>query len=141
MAYAGYLIRVGNYTIPQDKYIKAESYSAYVNMQDYEPWTDANGYVHRTPVDLKALKVEFETPAMLTNTEVSELFGKIRENYKDSGEKGRMCEVTAYIPEYDEYVTQMAYLADFTPQIYRTENTTIWYNPIRLAFIGGVADD
>jgi hypothetical protein len=99
MAYAGYLIRVGNYTIPQDKYIKAESYSAYVNMQDYEDWTDANGYLHRTPVDLKALKVEFETPAMLTNTEVSELFRKIRENYKDSGEKGRMCEVTAYIPE------------------------------------------
>lgn len=141
MAYAGYLIRVGNYTIPQDKYIKAESYSAYVNMQDYEPWTDANGYVHRTPVDLKALKVEFETPAMLTNAEYSDLMKNIRENYISGREAGRICNVTAYIPEYDDYVTQVAYLSDFTPQIYRTENTTIWYNPIRLAFIGGVADD
>lgn len=141
MAYAGYLIRVGNYTIPQDKYIKAESYSAYVNMQDYEPWTDANGYVHRTPVDLKALKVEFETPAMLTNAEYSDLMKNIRENYISGRETGRICNVTAYIPEYDDYVTQVAYLSDFTPQIYRTENTTIWYNPIRLAFIGGVADD
>ena len=140
MAYAGYLIRVGNYTIPQDKYIKAESYSAYVNMQDYEPWTDANGYLHRTAVDLKALKVEFETPALLTNIEVSELFCKIRENYKVGGESGRICEVTAYIPEYDEYVTQTAYLSDFTPQIYRTEDSKIWYNPIRLSFIGGVAN-
>lgn len=141
MAYAGYLIRVGNYTIPQDKYIKAESYSAYVNMQDYEPWTDANGYVHRTPVDLKALKVEFETPAMLTNAEYSDLMKNIRENYISGREAGRICNVTVYIPEYDDYVTQVAYLSDFTPQIYRTENTTIWYNPIRLAFIGGVADD
>lgn len=141
MAYAGYLIRVGNYTIPQDKYIKAESYSAYVNMQDYEPWTDANGYVHRTPVDLKAMKVEFETPAMLTNAEYSDLMKNIRENYISGREAGRICNVTAYIPEYDDYVTQVAYLSDFTPQIYRTENTTIWYNPIRLAFIGGVADD
>lgn len=141
MAYAGYLIRVGNYTIPQDKYIKAESYSAYVNMQDYEPWTDANGYVHRRPVDLKAMKVEFETPAMLTNAEYSDLMKNIRENYISGREAGRICNVTAYIPEYDDYVTQVAYLSDFTPQIYRTENTTIWYNPIRLAFIGGVADD
>lgn len=141
MSYAGYLIRVGNYTIPQDKYIKAESYSAYVNMQDYEPWTDANGYVHRTPVDLKALKVEFETPAMLTNAEYSDLMKNIRENYISGREAGRICNVTVYIPEYDDYVTQVAYLSDFTPQMYRTDDDTIWYNPIRLAFIGGVADD
>lgn len=141
MAYAGYLIRVGNYTIPQDKYIKAESYSAYVNMQDYEDWTDANGYLHRTPVDLKALKVEFETPAMLTNAEYSDLMKNIRENYISGREAGRICNVTAYIPEYDDYVTQVAYMPDFVPPMYRTDDKTVWYNPIRLAFIGGVADD
>lgn len=138
MAYSGWLIKVGNYTIPTNKYIKAESYSVYVNMQDLDPWTDANGYVHRTAVELKAFKVEFETPAMLTNISFSELMRKIRENY--TVPKARECIVTAYIPEYDDYVTQTAYMADFTPQIYGTYGGTIKYNPIRLAFIGGVYD-
>ena len=67
MSYSGYLIKIGDYKIPH-KYIKADSYQAYVNMQDLEPWTDTNGYLHREKtVSLKALKVEFDTPAMLTN--------------------------------------------------------------------------
>ena len=49
--------------------------------------------------------------------------------------------MTAYIPEYDDYVTQYGYLADFTPQMYSATPTEIRYNPVRFAFIGGVADD
>lgn len=139
MAYQGYLIKVGNYEIPANKFIKADSYSPYVNMQDYEPWTDANGYLHRNAVKLKALKVEFETPAMLTNTEFAQLMSKIRENFLDKN--ARECKVTAYVPETDNYVTQRCYMADITPQIYSTYGGIIRYNPIRFAFIGGVADD
>ena len=139
MAYLGYLVKVGDYKIPANKFIKAESYSAYVNMQDVEPWTDAEGYLHREPVELKALKVEFETPAMLTNIEFSEFMSNIRNNYKNSTARG--CEITAYIPEYDDYVTQYGYLADFTPQMYSATPTEIRYNPVRFAFVGGVADD
>lgn len=136
--YSGWLIKVGDYTIPANKFIRAESYSAYVNMQDLDPWTDANGYVHREAVDLKVLKVEFETPAMLTNRDFEELMSNIRRNF--TVPKARQCIVTAYIPEYDEYVTQTAYLADFTPQMYGTYGGAIHYNPVRLAFIGGVYD-
>ena len=139
MEYQGYLIKVGNYIIPANKFIKANSYSPYVNMQDLEPWTDANGFLHRNAVELKAVKVEFETPAMLTNTEFAILMAKIRENYTNA--TARECMVTAYIPEYDGYVTQKCYLADFTPQIYSNANGVIKYNPIRLAFIGGLAND
>lgn len=138
MAYSGWLIKVGDYIIPANKYIKAESYSAYVNMQDLDPWTDANGYAHRTAVDLKAAKVEFETPAMLTNVELSELMKNIQAQY--ISERGREFYLTAYIPENDKYVTQRAYLADFTPQIYGNYGGVIHYNPIRLVFIGGVYD-
>lgn len=136
MAYKGWLLKVGNFTISTKKFIKADSYSAYVNMQDLEPWTDANGYVHREAVDLKALKVEFETPAMLTNDEFEELMAGIRKNYTIP--KARQCVVTAYIPEYNDYVTQTAYLADFTPQIYGNYGNKIHYNSVRLSFIGGV---
>ena len=105
-------------------------------MQDVDDWTDANGYLHREAVELKALKVEFETPAMLTNAEFSELMTNIRANFINP--KGRECMITAYIPEYDNYVTQLGYMPDFQPQMYGTYDGTIKYNPTRLAFIGGV---
>ena len=136
VAYSGFLLKIGDYTIPANKFIKAESYSAYVNMQDLDDWPDANGFLHREAVELKALKVEFETPAMLTNTELSELMNNIKANFTNA--KGRECMITAYIPEYDDYVTQLGYMADFQPQIYGTYGGVIHYNPIRLAFIGGV---
>lgn len=139
MAYQNYLIKVGDYIIPANKFIRAGSYSSYVNMQDVEPWTDANGYLHRNAVKLKAMKAEFETPAMLTNITFEELMSNIRRNYTDAD--ARECMVTAYISEYDTYVTQKCYLADFTPQIYSNANGVIKYNPIRLAFIGGLAND
>lgn len=138
MAYSGYLIKIGEYIIP-DKFIKAESYSAYVNMQDVDDYTDANGYEHRNAVELKAEKIEFETPAMLTNKTFTELMGNIRANYVNATERGVY--ITAYIPEYDDYITQYGYLADFEPTIYGVFKSTIKYNSIRLAFIGGVADD
>jgi hypothetical protein len=139
MAYNGWLLKVGDYIIPQNKFIKASSYSAYVNMQVLDPYTDSNGYEHIDAVELKAVKVEFETPAMLTNFTFSELMRNIQANYTDPQKRG--CIITAYIPEYDDYLTQSAYLADFTPQMYTTANGVIKYNSIRLAFIGGVADD
>lgn len=107
-------------------------------MQDLDPWTDANGYLHRNAVELKALKVEFETPAMLTNFDFADLMTNIRHNFLN--ERARECYITAYIPEYDSYVTQLGYMADITPQIYGNYGGMIHYNAIRFAFIGGVYD-
>lgn len=147
MAYSGWLIKINppkdglpDYKIPL-KYIKAESYSAYVNMQDIDDYTDANGYLHRNAVELKAMKIEFETRAGLTDKEFSNLIKEIRKRYtiKDA----RQFSFTAYVPEYDDYRTQTGYLADFQPQMYFASNESsevkeIKYNSIRLAFIGGV---
>lgn len=136
MAYNGYLLKIGSYVVPS-KFIKAESYSPYVNMQDVDPWTDADGLVHRNAVELKALKVEFDTPPMITRTQLNELLNGIRNNYISA--KERTINVTAYIPEYDDYVTQKAYLADFTPVIYGIFDGVIKYHSIRFAIVGGVA--
>lgn len=75
MGYGGYLVKFGNYTIPNNL-IKQDTFSSYVNMQDKDPWTDENGYEHRDAVELKALKVEFETKAMLTEKQFDD-FGRI----------------------------------------------------------------
>ena len=138
MAYSGFLLKIGNYTFPEDK-IALNTYKPYVNMQDIDPWTDENGELHRNPLELQALKVEFETKNMLTSTEFAKIMQNIRANYVS--EKGRSCYITAYVPEYDDYVTQYGYLADFTPQIYSTGNGVVRYNSIRFAFIGGVSVD
>ena len=137
MSYSGYLIKIGDYKIPH-KYIKADSYQAYVNMQDLEPWTDTNGYLHREKtVSLNALKVEFDTPAMLTNKQFEDdLIANIRKQFVK--EVGKECYITAYIPELNKYVTQYGYMADFTPQMYQVIGNTIKYDSVRLAFIGGV---
>lgn len=138
MAYSGYLLKIGDYQVPH-KYIRADTYSPYDNMQDIDDYTDANGYLHREAVDLKAIKVEFETPAMLTNTELSEFIGNIRANFIDS--KSRSVMITAYIPFLDDYVTQKGYMVDITPKMYGIFNNVIKYDPIRFAFVGGVAND
>ena len=78
MGYGGYLVKFGNYTIPNNL-IKQDTFSSYVNMQDKDPWTDENGYEHRDAVELKALKVEFETKAMLTEKQFDD-FSTTRES-------------------------------------------------------------
>lgn len=137
MAYGGYLFKVGEYIIPQ-KFIKADSYKTYVNMQDIDDYTDANGYLHRNVVELKVVKIEFDVRAMLTGSELEELMSNIRNNYTSA--RGRECIITAYIPEYNDYVTQKGYLADFQPRIYGTYGGVIRYSSFRMAFIGGVYD-
>lgn len=140
MAYGGFLVKVGEYIIPQ-KFIKADSYKAYVNMQDIDDYTDANGYLHRNAVELKALKVEFDVRAMLTGSEngLEELMSNIRNSYTNS--RGRECIITAFIPEYNDYVTQKGYLADFQPQIYGTYGGELHYSSFHMSFIGGVYND
>lgn len=137
MAYQGYLIKIGEYIFPH-KYIKFDTYSSYANMQDFEPWTDANGYLHRNAVDLKALKVEFETIPMLTDKQFAEIMANISANYTSFA--ARTFKATVYIPEYDDYVTQSAYLADYQPQIYGIFDNIIKYNAIKFSIIGGLAE-
>lgn len=133
MAYLGYLIKVGNYTIPF-KYMKADSYSAYRSVQDLDSYRDANGILHRTALTHVPNKVEFETPAMLTDKSFSELMKNIQNNYLNSNERKLL--VSMYIPEIDGYVEQEMYMPDITPKIFKANSKEVKYSPIRLAFIG-----
>lgn len=155
--YAGWLVKIGDYTIP-GRFIRADNYFAQAIMQDVDPWTDANGYVHRNAVKLKALKVEFETPAMLTDDDIAEFLYHISENVITNGkptinpdgsfydEGGNECYITAFVQRYNKYYTQRGYIVDITPQIYGNYEKNSYGNkilrcdPIRFAFIGGVYD-
>ena len=82
------------------------------------------------------MSLNSSTGEIPNNISFSELMNNIRNNFVNA--KGREGYITAYIPEYDDYVTQYGYLADFTPKIYSNYGGIVRYEPIRLAFIGGV---
>lgn len=134
MAYSGYLIKIGDYIVPADKYIKADSYTIYQNTQDLDSYRDTNGVLHRFPLAHVPLKVEWETPAMLTNTEFATMMSNIQANFTDS--TARKASTTLYVPELDKYITQDMYMSDPKPEIYGTYGGVIHYNAVRFAMIG-----
>lgn len=132
MAYQGYLLKVGDYTIPAS-IIKAETYSVLMSGQDLDSYRDADGKLHRTALEHFLYKVEFETKPMLTNKEMTEFLYNIRKNYIDVTQK--KVNLNAYIPELNEYITAEAYIPDITFSPYYADSTVIKYNPTRIAFI------
>lgn len=133
MAYAGYLIQVGNYKIPRS-WIRAETYVVTKNGQDLDSYRDADGKLHRNALEHWVAKAEFETPPMKTNKEVATFMNNISSNYTDEVEK--KANVTMYIPEIDGYVTQEMYVPDIPFTLYSANKTEIKYNQFRVAFIG-----
>ena len=133
MAYQGYLVKVGNYKIPS-RYIKAESYSITKNGQDLDSYRDADGKLHRTALSHFVWKIEFETPPLLTDEEMTDFLGNIQRNYTDKTEK--KSHVTFYDTESNSYKEQDMYMPDIQFSIYGIFNEVIKYNSTRIAFIG-----
>ena len=133
MSYQGWLIKVGNYTIDTQKYIRADSYKTSVKPIDLDSYTDGYGVLHRNVLEHVPTKTEFETPEMLTNADMSALMAGISSNYTVPIE--RKANVTVYVPEYDDYITQEMYLVDPEFQMYGNYHGVIHYRPVRLCFI------
>lgn len=133
MAYAGYLIKVGTYTIPLS-IMRAETYTVFMSITDLDSYVDANGYLHRNALDHIANKVEFETIPLMDNTQFSSLMANLYAQMTET--KERKASVTCYIPEIDDYVTQDMYMPDIKPILYYADDSKIQYNQVRLAFIG-----
>ena len=74
--YQGYLIKVGNYTIPLSL-IRADSYIVFRSITDLDSFVDADGHLHRNALDHTANKVEFETVPQMNNTEFAALMQNI----------------------------------------------------------------
>lgn len=132
MSYNGYLISVNGTRIP-DKYLRAETYKVTWNTNDLDSYRDANGELHRNALPHKPMKVEFETPPLMTNVQMQTLLSMLP--MSDSNVE-RKASVTAYIPELDDYETQDCYMPDPQFTLYGTYGGTIRYNQVRFAFIG-----
>lgn len=133
MAYSGYLIKVGNYTIPLSL-IRAETYVVLKSGQDLDSYRDSNGLLHRQALDHWIAKAEFETKPLMTNKEMSAFLNNISNNYTNVKEK--KANVNLYIPELDDYVNQEMYVPDISFTIYTANSELVKYNSTRIAFIG-----
>lgn len=130
--YSGFLLKIGN-EIFNMKYIKEKTYKGYVSVQDLDSYRDANGLLHRETLSHVPIKCEFET-IPLNNEQYEQIMDMIRRNYINELE--RKVTITAFILEYNGYVTQDAYMVEPQPQIQTIKDNKIQYAPLRIAFIG-----
>ena len=135
MAYAGYLIKIGEFTITGEKYIKYQTFSVTRKIQDLDSYRDANGVLHRNALQHTPIVVSFETPP-LNNEELATLLGGIQSNYISALERSVLA--TVYVPELNDYVSQQMYLAEPEPKIRQinARSNVIIYEPLQLSLIG-----
>ena len=132
MAFSDYLVKIGNYTIP-NKYIKFDSWSSVYETLDWDSYRDMSGKLHRNALTERKIKVEFTTP-YIYKSDFDALMSNIRSQFTDAVEqKGS---VTAYIDELGDYVTQDAYLVNVNPKVAQNSPFGIIYQPTRICFIG-----
>ena len=123
--YSGFLLKIGN-EIFNMKYIKEKTYKGYASVQDLDSYRDANGVLHREALSHVPIKCEFET-IPLDNEQYGQIMDMIRRNYINELE--RKVSITAFILEYNGYVTQDAYMAEPQPQIQTIKDNNIQYAP------------
>jgi hypothetical protein len=126
MAFAGYLLKV-NSTIFPHKYIKIETYKITPNQtQDDNSYEDGDGLLHRDVLPHKRSKLEFVTPQIheADNRIIQALFPDTL-----------TVSIELWNPRKGIYETATCYTPDTTFEIYKTTDTDIIYNPLRIAFI------
>ena len=134
MAYNGYLVRIGNYTFPNNV-IVMKTYKASYKVQDLDPYRDANGVLHRNALAHVPPTCEFQIKPGLTNAKFDVIMNNIRSNFSNLLE--RKANVSVFVPELGDYVTTEMYMPDLDIQIIRQESpTVVIYDAITLKFIG-----
>jgi hypothetical protein len=133
VSYSGFLFKVGDYIVSGKNIISADGISITKNVQDVDSYRDANGVLHREALDHAPIKVEFSTRNMLTDAQMQDFLSNVRRNYIN--EKERKVLATVYVPEDGDYRTCEMYMSTPTPEIYGVLRGTIYYKPMRLAFI------
>ena len=137
MAYNGYLIKLGGSggsTLPMN-FISPQSYKSTPNQRmEAEAARAITGVLHRTTVEHVATKIEFKT-TVLTNRDLRTLNNLLRAYFTDNQE--RKIVINYYDQETDSYRNATCYMPDVDYTISRIdmETNTVYYEPIRYAFI------
>jgi hypothetical protein len=129
MAFNGYLLKVGDYTIPLE-FMAYGTYEASPDQrQDLDAYRDADGYMHRNTLPHTATKIEFQT-TYLTASQFRSLIDNIRANFTNLLE--RKVSLTYYDEETDAYKTGDFYMPG--TMTYKRLNKAV-YDQNRICFI------
>lgn len=136
MAFNGTLFTANGFAVNGIGYISEKSYKTTKIIQDVDSYRDAEGVLHRNALEHSPIKVEFQMREGITNTEWNTFWrGIFGDNPASNLE--RKVNITAYVPELDDYITMDAYVPDPEMTIAQiVDNYTIKYSSIRVAFIG-----
>ena len=135
--FQGWLVKVGSTPVEiPTSMISAETYKVTPNQRMEESAErDTSGVLWRETVPNTPPKIEFNTPACY-NTDVSALNAIFRAAYTNAQE--RKLPVQFYDPDEDCYKQWNCYMpdVDYTIRTIDVDAKTIFYDPIRYAFIG-----
>ena len=140
MAYVGYLVKVGDYTVP-NSIIRAETYSVKPQQRlDLDSYRDTNGVLHRSVVGNRPPVITFNLKSMKV-AEFWSVWTAISGNY--ANEDQRQFSVKYFDPETNDYNTHICYMPDIEFPIKQTVdvrdaqgNYGLVYDEITLEFIG-----
>ena len=133
MSYSGFLFKIGDYVVSGKNIISADGISITRNVQDVDSYRDANGILHREALEHAPIKVEFSTRNMLTDAQMQDFLSNVRRNYTNAAERKVLA--TVYVPELGDYKVCEMYMSTPEPKIWGIKNGTLYYEPMRLAFI------
>ncbi len=137
MAYNGYLIKLGGSSgvVLPLRYISLGSYKSTPNQRmESKATRSVTGLLHRTTMEHKATKIEFETP-YIDNNDLRTLNNMIHNAFTNSLE--RKLTINYYDQETDSYRDAICYMPDVNYSIARIDSNTntVYYNSVRYAFI------
>lgn len=135
MAFAGYLLKIGNFDTVE-KYIEFNTYSTSRKPQDLSPYRNANGNLIRNVLPNVPNVISFGVKPKTDSSFQKDIMEKIRANYIPGKENERKLSITLYVPELGKYATQDMYMVDPEFVINRIDNDDIYYDKITLKFIG-----
>lgn len=132
MAYSGYLVKIGNYTLP-NSVIKADTFKSVKAITDLNPYRNANGELIRNALPHIPYKLEMNLIPM-RDDQMKVILHNIQSNYTIALERKAL--VTFYDSESDSYISQYMYMPDIDFQIYGIFDNSILYRETTIKFIG-----
>lgn len=138
MAFNGKLLEFkisSSYTAFPTNLINAESYKITPNQRmEASANRASSGVLVRQTVAHTASKIDLET-IIMTNRDVSTIHTLLTNAYTNALE--RKLDIRYYDPSSDAYKTATVYVPDVDYEIMRIDKNTntVWYKPIRFAFI------
>lgn len=132
--FSGYILKIGDFTFPM-KYMIEDSLQITKTVQDLDSYRDSNGVLHRNALEHWVADITFDVVPFLSGEELASLMGSIRRNYIIAAE--RRVNVTVFIPEENDYITQEMYMPDIQIPVFSAEsNGKILYQSFSMEFIG-----